>query len=158
RTAKSFCSSTVRDYTLRMSLLDSLFRSPAVDDILSDKSFVQAMLDFEASLAQAQLRLGLIPATASAAIASKCRAELFNLGAIGEFAAAAGNLAIPLVKQLTALVAQRDKEAARFVHWGATSQDVIDTARVLQLRQALDLISRDLDGLVEPLGRMAQKH
>jgi len=141
-----------------MSLLDSLFRSPAVDDILSDKSFVQAMLDFEASLAQAESRLGLIPSTASAAIASKCRAELFDLGAIGEFAAVAGNLAIPLVKQLTALVAQRDKEAARFVHWGATSQDVIDTARVLQLRQALDLISRDLDGLVEPLGRMAQKY
>jgi 3-carboxy-cis,cis-muconate cycloisomerase len=141
-----------------MSLLDSLFRSPAVDDILSDKSFIQAMLDFEASLAQAESRLGLIPSAAAAAIASKCRAELFDLGAIGESAASAGTLAIPLVKQLTALVTQRDKEAARFVHWGATSQDVMDTARVLQLRQALDLIARDLDGMVEPLSRMAQKH
>ena len=141
-----------------MSLLDSLFRSAAIDDILSDKSFIQAMLDFEASLAQAQSRLGMIPSSASAAIGSKCRAELFDLGALGECAAAVGNLAIPLVKQLTALVGQRDKEAARFVHWGATSQDVIDTARVLQLRQALDLVARDLDGLVEPLGRMAQKH
>ena len=141
-----------------MSLLDALFRSPAVDDILSDKSSIQAMLDFEAALARAEARLGVISSGASGAIESKCRAELFDLGALGESAAAAGNLAIPLIKQLTALVAQRDKDSARFVHWGATSQDVIDTARVLQLRQALDLIARDLDGLVEPLGRMAQKH
>jgi 3-carboxy-cis,cis-muconate cycloisomerase len=141
-----------------MSLLDSLFRSPAVDDILSDKSYIQAMLDFEASLARAESRVGIVSSAAAAAIGSKCRAELFDLGAIGESAAIAGNLAIPLVKQLTALVAQREPEAARYVHWGATSQDVIDTARVLQLRQALDLIARDLDGLVEPLGRMAQKH
>jgi 3-carboxy-cis,cis-muconate cycloisomerase len=141
-----------------MSLLDALFRSPAVDDILSDKSFIQGMLDFESSLARAEARVGMIDSSSAAAISSKCRTELFDLAAIGEAASVSGNLAIPLVKQLTALVAQRDPVAGRFVHWGATSQDAIDTARVLQLRQALDLIARDLDGLVEPLGRMAQKH
>ena len=141
-----------------MSLLDPLFRSPAVADILSDKSCIQAMLDFEGALARAESRAGVISSGAAGAIESKCRAELFDLGAIGESAAVAGNLAIPMIKQLTALVAQRDKDAARYVHWGATSQDAIDTGRVLQLRQALDLIARDLDGLVEPLGRLAQKH
>ena len=141
-----------------MNLLDPLFRSPAVDDILSDKSFIQGMLDFESSLARAESRVNMIDSASAAAISSKCRTELFDLAAIGESAAASGNLAIPLIKQLTALVAQRDPVAARFVHWGATSQDVIDTARVLQLRLALDLIARDLDGLVEPLGRLAQKH
>ena len=141
-----------------MNLLDPLFRSPAVDDILSDKSFIQGMLDFESSLARAESRVNMIDSDSAAAISSKCRTELFDLAAIGESAAASGNLAIPLIKQLTALVAQRDPVAARFVHWGATSQDVIDTARVLQLRLALDLIARDLDGLVEPLGRLAQKH
>src|SRR5437879_11307451 len=116
------------------------------------------MLYFESSLARAEARVAIIGSEAAAAISSKCRTELFDLAAIGESAAASGNLAIPMIKQLTALVAQRDKDAARFVHWGATSQDVIDTARILQLRQALDLIARDLDGLVEQLGRMAQKH
>jgi len=141
-----------------MSLLDPLFRSPAVEDILSDKSFIQGMLDFESSLARAEARVGMIDSASAAAISSKCRMEMFDLGAIGEASAASGNLAIPLIKQLTALVAQRDPVAARFVHWGATSQDAIDTARVLQLRLALDLIARDLDGLVEPLGRLAQTH
>lgn len=141
-----------------MSLLDALFRSPAVEDILSDKTSIQAMLDFEAALARAEARTGVIPSSAAGAIESKCRAELFDLGAIRESAATAGNVAIPLIRQLTALVAQRDTEAARYVHWGATSQDAIDTGRILQLRQALDLIARDLDGLVEPLGRLAQKH
>src|SRR5437660_9306318 len=117
-----------------MSLLDPLFRSPAVDDILSDKSFIQWMLDFESSLARAEARVGIIGSEAAAAISSKCPTELFDLAAIGESAAASGNLAIPMVKQLTAVVAQRDKDAARFVHWRATSQDVIDTARILQLR------------------------
>ncbi|HET9993929.1 MAG TPA: 3-carboxy-cis,cis-muconate cycloisomerase [Candidatus Acidoferrum sp.] len=141
-----------------MNLLDPLFRSPAVDAVFSDRSTLQGMLDFEASLAKAESRLGIIPAVAAAAIATKCRAELFDTAALSQAAARAGNLAIPLVKNLTALVAKRDKQAARFVHWGATSQDAIDTGRVLQLRQAIVLIARDLDSMVQPLGALAQKH
>jgi adenylosuccinate lyase len=60
------------------------------------------------------------------------------------------NLAIPLIKQLTELVAKKDRDAANFVDWGASSQDIIDTCRVLQLRQALDLIARDLESIAEP--------
>jgi 3-carboxy-cis,cis-muconate cycloisomerase len=146
------------DYTHRMNLLDPLFRSPAVDAVFSDRSTLQGMLDFEASLAKAESRLGIIPAAAAAAIATKCRAELFDTAALSQAAARAGNLAIPLVKNLTALVAKRDKQAARFVHWGATSQDAIDTGRILQVRQAILLIARDLDSMVQPLGALAQKH
>jgi 3-carboxy-cis,cis-muconate cycloisomerase len=141
-----------------MNLLDPLFRSPAVDNLFTDRATLQGMLDFEAALARAEARMGVIPAAASAAIGTKCRAELFDVASLAQAAARAGNVAIPLVKQLTALVAKKDKHAAHFVHWGATSQDAIDTGRVLQLRQALDLIARDLDSLAQPLGALAQKH
>ena len=70
----------------------------------------------------------------------------------------AGNIAIPLIKALTALVAQSDKDAARYVHWGATSQDAIDTGCVLQLRQALKIIASDLDRLADGLAELATKH
>ena len=92
------------------------------------------MLDFEAALARAQARAGLLSGAAAAAIAEQCRAERFDIDALAAAAAQAGNPAIPLVRALTALVAANDAEAARFVHWGATSQDAMDTGLVLQLR------------------------
>jgi 3-carboxy-cis,cis-muconate cycloisomerase len=141
-----------------MNLLDPLFRSPAVDNLFTDRAALQGMLDFEVALARAEARVGVIPASAAAAIASKCRAELFDTASLAQAAARSGNIAIPLVKHLTALVTKKDKQAAHFVHWGATSQDVIDTGRILQLRSALDLIARDLDSLAQPLGALAQKH
>lgn len=150
---------TVRsDYTQRMNLLDPLFRSPAIGAVFSDRATLQGMLDFEAALARAEARIGIIPRAAASAIATKCRAELFDATALSEAAARAGNLAIPLVKHLTTLVAKKDKHAAHFVHWGATSQDAIDTGRILQLRQAMELIARDLDSMAQPLGALAQKH
>ena len=116
------------------------------------------MLDFEGALARAEARVGIIPQTAASAITAKCRAELFDCAALSQAGARAGNLAIPLVKHLTALVAEENKSASRFVHWGATSQDVIDTGCVLQLRQGLQLIARDLDGLAQSFAALAQKH
>jgi 3-carboxy-cis,cis-muconate cycloisomerase len=141
-----------------MNLLDPLFRSPAVDSLFTDRATLQSLLDFESALARAEARVGVIPASAAAAIATKCRAELFDPNSLAQATAQSGNIAIPLVKQLTALVARKDKQAAHFVHWGATSQDAIDTGRILQLRQALDLIARDLDSLAHPFGALAQKH
>src|SRR5260370_32033358 len=155
---KPFSLSAMSDYTHRMNPLDPLFRAPAVDTLFTDRGTLQGMLDFEVALARAEARIGVIPAAAAAAIAAKCRAELFDTSALAQAAARAGNIAIPLVKHLTALVTKKDKQAAGFVHWGATSQDVIDTGRILQVRQALDLIARDLDSLAEPLGALAQKH
>lgn len=141
-----------------MNLLDPLFRSQAVERVFSNRATLQSMLDFEASLARAEARAGFIPASAAPAIESKCRAELYDLTVLARAAASAGNLAIPLVKQLTLLVAQKEKDSARYVHWGATSQDVIDTGRVLQLRSALALISAELEHLATVLGVMAHKH
>ncbi|MFZ0737469.1 MAG: 3-carboxy-cis,cis-muconate cycloisomerase [Candidatus Acidiferrales bacterium] len=141
-----------------MTLLGPLFRWEAVDDLFSDRARVQGMLDFEAALARADARAGVIPANAAAAIAAKCRTELFDMNALARATAIAGNPAIPLVKELTKLVAKDDKEAARFVHWGATSQDAIDTGFALQLRSALEHIEAELEKFSNALAQLASKH
>ncbi len=141
-----------------MSLLTPLFRWEAVEELFSDRARLQGMLDFEAALARAEARAGVIPAAAAPAIAAKCRAELFDIGAIARATALAGNPAIPLVKQLTSLVGKDDKEAMRFVHWGATSQDAIDTGFVLQLRAALREMESELERFSGTLAQLAGKH
>ena len=141
-----------------MALLDPLFGSAAMDEVFSDNARLQYMLDFEAALADAEAKCGLIPAPAAAVIASKCRSTLFDIEALAADTALSLNPAIPLVKQLTALVANADAEAARFVHLGATSQDVNDTGLVLQMRQAFVLLDADLNSLCASFTRMAQKY
>jgi len=141
-----------------MSLLEPLFRWKAVEELFSDRARLQGMLDFEAALARAEVRAGVIPTPAAPAIAAKCRAELFDTEALARAAALAGNPAIPLVKQLTALVGAADKEAQRFVHWGATSQDAIDTGFVLQMREALQHIEAEVERLAGALAQLADKH
>jgi len=141
-----------------MKLFDPLFRSPAVAQLFSDKTCLQSMLDFEAALARAEATAGVIPSSAAISIAAKCRAELFHQENLAEAAALAGNLAIPLVKQLKQLVAADDKDAANFVHWGATSQDAIDTGLVLQVREAFKLISVDVSRLTDCLAKLADEH
>ena len=126
--------------------------------VFSDHAAVQRMLDFEAALARAESAHGVIPATAVAAIVAACDAARLDLPALAQSAAAAGNLAIPLVKQLTAAVLRDDAEAGKYVHWGATSQDAIDTGLVLQLRDALDLIDADLASLADALAQLAHRH
>jgi 3-carboxy-cis,cis-muconate cycloisomerase len=141
-----------------MSLLDPLFRYDALDRLFSDEARLQGMLDFEAALARAEAASGIVPAFQAQIIAGKCRAENFDLSSIAKDAALSGNLAIPLVKKLTELVAHEDKDAARFVHWGTTSQDVIDTGCILQVRGAIDLYDQDLARLSDTLVTLAETH
>ncbi|MGZ3664078.1 MAG: 3-carboxy-cis,cis-muconate cycloisomerase [Ktedonobacterales bacterium] len=139
-------------------LLDSLFSTENMRETFSDQSRLQGMLTFEAALARAEARLGIIPERAAEAIAQQCHAQAFDLDALASEAARAGNLAIPLVHALTEHVARNDVEASQFVHWGATSQDVLDTGLVLQMRDGLDLIEADLARLVEAFARLARTH
>jgi 3-carboxy-cis,cis-muconate cycloisomerase len=141
-----------------MNLLDELFRSDELERVFSDTEYLQSLLHFEAALARAEFRAGVIPESAARTIATRCQADLFDQKAIAAGAALAGNLAIPVIKQLTELVAEQDKEAAHFVHWGATSQDAIDTAMILQLRRAFEFIDRDLCTIIETLGALAETH
>jgi 3-carboxy-cis,cis-muconate cycloisomerase len=141
-----------------MALLDPLFGSAAMSEVFSDAARLQHMLDFEAALARAEARCGVIPDAAAQAIASKCKSDLIDAHALATATALSLNPAIPLVKQLTALVAKDAPEAARFVHWGATSQDANDTGLVLQIRQALDILEADLAMLCTGLTQLAQQH
>ncbi|WP_052283377.1 3-carboxy-cis,cis-muconate cycloisomerase [Kluyvera genomosp. 1] len=141
-----------------MSLLTPLLRTRALTDFFSDEQTVQGMLDFEAALAMAQAQCGVIPASAMHPIVAACRAENLDFPALAHDAANAGNLAIPLVKQLTQRVKAGDAEASRYVHWGATSQDAIDTGRVLQLRQALDETDKRLQRVMQVLAEQVEHH
>ena len=126
--------------------------------IVDDRARLQRMLDFELALARAQASIGIIPALAVDAIAPACQADRYDIAALAEAAAPAGNIAIALVNALTAEVAKADDEAAGFVHWGATSQDVIDTALVLELRAAIDALLADLDRAIEGFATLSGRH
>jgi 3-carboxy-cis,cis-muconate cycloisomerase len=135
-----------------------MLSSAAMRAVCDDRETLQHMLDFEAALARAAAATGMIPASAAEPIAKACKADGFDLADLAEAATRSGNLAIPLVKALTAKVAQYDPEAARYVHWGATSQDVIDTAAMLGLRAGIDVLIGDIDRAVAGFAKLARQH
>jgi 3-carboxy-cis,cis-muconate cycloisomerase len=138
------------------ALLGPLFASEAMTAVFSDHGRLQGMLDFEAALAQAEAEAGLIPTAAAAPIAAAAQAERFDVAALARQTAESGIPSIPLIKQLTALVAAKDPAAARFVHWGATSQDVMDTGLVLQIGKGLAALKPELERLSAALAGLAE--
>ena len=143
---------------LPSSLLGPLFSSANMRAILADTARLQRLLDVEHALARAQAQLGIIPKAAAKPIGDCCHAGNFDIAALGEAAIASGNLAIPLVKALTEAVKKRNMDAAGYVHWGATSQDIIDTALVLDLRAAIDALLKDLDRAISAFSKIAKTH
>lgn len=143
---------------MSLPLFDTFLSSAAMADAFGDARIVQAMLDFEAALAQAQADEGLIPAASVPAIAAACRAEHYDLVTLGEASRTAGSLAIPLVQALKRTVAATDPHAAQHVHWGSTSQDVIDTGMVLATRAALAVLDATLATTVPALLALARQH
>ncbi|WP_310607665.1 3-carboxy-cis,cis-muconate cycloisomerase [Buttiauxella brennerae] len=141
-----------------MTLFTPMLRHSPLTEIFSDERTLQGMLDFEAALAVACAQCGVIPESAVNAISGQCQATKLDAEALARAAANAGNLAIPLVKQLTANVKQQDEQSARYVHWGATSQDVIDTGLILQLREAFTASEALLEQLISALTVQIQQH
>ena len=139
-------------------LLAPMLSSAAMRAVCDDVAYLQRMLDFEAALARAEAATGVIPASAADPIAGACKASSFDLAALAEAATRSGVLTIPLVKALTAGVAKADAEAARYVHWGATSQDVVDTATVLTLRAGIDALLADIDRAIAGFAKLAGAH
>jgi 3-carboxy-cis,cis-muconate cycloisomerase len=137
-------------------LFDSLFTTEPMRATFSDARRIQGMLNFEAALARAEARVGMIPPEAAEAIAARCQVERFDLSEIARATAKAGNPAIPLIAVLTEQVASENAEAARYVHWGATSQDAMDTGLMLQLRDALDTLDGDLARLARACATLAE--
>jgi 3-carboxy-cis,cis-muconate cycloisomerase len=141
-----------------MRLIESLATTEPVGEIFSDRSVLQAMLDFEAALALAEAEKEIIPRRAAHVIAQSAQASYFDPVALAFAAARSGTPAIPLLKALTEFVRSKDPAAANFVHWGATSQDVCDTALVLLLQKARPLLQSDLQRLQQALLGLAKQH
>ena len=135
-----------------------MLSSAAMRALCDDTTYLQFMLDVEAALAQAEADTCIIPTDAAEPIAAACRASLYDIGALADAATRAGNLAIPLVKALTAEVAKANPEAARYVHWGATSQDIIDSATMLTLSAAIDALLTDCDRAIAGFAALAEQN
>lgn len=132
-----------------------LFSTLQMSAAFSSEAHVRGLLAFEAALARAEARAGIIPREAADGIVASCSVELFDVAAIYHETASAGTPAIPLVRMLTAHV---EGEARKYVHWGATSQDAIDTALMLQIRDGLDLLIEGLLDICASCAILAEQH
>lgn len=133
-------------------LLAPIFGSDSMRAVFDDAARIRAMLTFEAALAGAEADAGVIPEDAAALIAAACETFRPNIRELGHAAREQSAPSIPFVKALTA---HCPEEARGWVHWGATSQDVIDTALVLQMREGCALIEADIDALGDLLAALA---
>ncbi len=145
---------------MAFSLLDSqlfstLFNHAEVAEQFSDAHFVQYMVDVEAALAIVQGELGIIPQEAAAQIVAGTAVFTPDFDQLRRGLEKAGVPVSELVRQLRAQVGQ---DAADYVHWGATTQDIVDTARVLQIRAVLALLEPALEDVIDNLARLADQH
>jgi len=149
----------LRKTALAARLIESLAATEPLAEVFSDVSVLQAMLDFESALARAEARVGIVPKSAADRItAAAAHANEFDIHALSVGMFRAGTPGIPVVKALIEKVRARDPEAAGWVHWGATSQDVADTALVLLLKRAQTILGGDLERLKKALITLSQQH
>lgn len=139
-------------------LIDCLATTDALADIFSDASVLRAMLDFEAALARVEAQAGIIPPRAADIIAKAARADDFDPLAIARAARQSATPSIPLVEALTRRVSAIDEPSSGFVHWGATSQDVADSAMLMLLTRAHEVLKKDHVRLVRALRSLSNNH
>jgi 3-carboxy-cis,cis-muconate cycloisomerase len=137
------------------AILGGLFGSDATRRLFSDETRLQKMLDVEAALARVEARLGIVPKEEAEAIARAAKVENLSFDELGASTRNVGYPVVALVKQLGKAAGG---DAARYVHWGATTQDILDTALVLQIRDGLVLIRADIVRVARALVDRAQKH
>ncbi|MEJ8810255.1 lyase family protein [Variovorax ureilyticus] len=141
-----------------MSVFEGFLSTSETLAAFSEHHFVDAMLRFEAALARAQAQVGLIPESAAQSIVGSCKVELFDVAKIVRDSGRAGSVALPLVKSLKEAVGLFNADAVAYVHFGSTSQDVIDTAMALVTREAVSLVQADLAKAAQALLRHAEIH
>jgi 3-carboxy-cis,cis-muconate cycloisomerase len=142
------------------TILDSavfrdIFTTQAMRNVFSDENRVQKYLDFEAALARAQGRLGIIPQQAAEEIVRHCDAKLIDMATLKEATERIGYPVLPVVQQLVKLC---NDGLGEWSHWGATTQDVTDTATILQVREALAILEQDIDAIADALAALAKKY
>lgn len=141
-----------------MSLYTQLFYSKEIDTLFSDAESITQMLRVEATLAEAQANKGLFSKAVAKTIKASCTVSEIDIEKLKTELSLGGNAAIPLVKQLTQIMKSKDANAAKFIHLGATSQDVVDTAMVLQIQEYIIWLNKKINVLEELLVSLTQKH
>ncbi len=137
------------------TVFGALYGTDAMRAVFAERTYLQRMLDVEAALARAQARLGIVPADAAATITAAADAARLDLPALAAATRNTGYPVVGLVRQLSALAGE---QAGRWTHWGATTQDIMDTATVLQMREGLDLIEAELRALCTALAARTAEH
>ncbi len=137
------------------AVLGALYGTDAMRAVMGERALLVHMLEAEAALARAQARLGIVPAEAAAAITAAAEVDRLDLAALRTATRNTGYPVVGLVRQLERLAGEG---AARWVHWGATTQDILDTALVLQLREGFALVRAELAAVCAALARLAREH
>lgn len=140
------------------SLADVYLCNNELANCFDARATLARMLEFEAALAHAQAQLGMIPAPAAQHIAAACVVDGFDVEALKRDTSASSSAALPVVDALTALVAARNQEAALYVHWGSSTQDVMDSALMLQARSGLDQLLLRLAHITTTLAELTRTH
>jgi 3-carboxy-cis,cis-muconate cycloisomerase len=140
--------------SLDCALLGDFFGTQAMRELFDSRALLQSWLEVEAVLAEAEAECGLIPAAAAAAIRAAADARDYDLGELGTEILQTQHPLVPIVRALTAAAG----DAGRYVHYGATTQDIMDTACVLQVRDGLALLTEDLDDIRNGLASVARDH
>jgi 3-carboxy-cis,cis-muconate cycloisomerase len=140
------------------NLYGRIFYSQKISGLFTDEAMVSSMLKVEAAIARAQADCDIIPRPAATVIGNNCTVEKIDLNLLIEAAPLGGNVIIPLVNQLTGQVAKESADAARYVHFGLTSQDIADTSLMIRLKEATVIIEKDLRLLMEHLVLLTKKH
>ncbi len=146
----TYASSTVLDSIL----FRDAFGTAAMREVFSDRRLISRYIEVEVALARAEARCGVIPADAAEVIARESKLERIDFDHMRHETDIVGYPILPLVHQLVEMCG----EAGRYVHWGATTQDIMDTANVLQVRDALDIVEADIRALRGILADLAKKH
>src|SRR5215469_8793210 len=132
-----------------------IFSTEPMRQVFSDGNRIQKYLDFEAGLARAQARLGIIPQNACDEILKHCDVSQYDIAKIKTQTERIGYPVLPVVQQLVALC--RDG-LGEWCHWGATTQDITDSATIMQIREALAIVEREIGAISDALAAMAKKH
>ena len=140
---------------LDSEIFGPLFNDPEIAGLFDDAALLRAMLEVEGGLARVEASLGIIPASAGERISAICRTVVLDPQQIGQGTWRDG---VPVISLLKALREAVGEEAAPYVHWGATTQDIVDTANVLQIRSVIQILQQRLAALMGRLADLADRH
>ncbi|MFX0556571.1 3-carboxy-cis,cis-muconate cycloisomerase [Maribacter sp. CXY002] len=141
-----------------MSLYSETFYADAINRLFSERETIGYMLKVEAALAEAQASLGIIPKEAAMVISASCNVDFIDVNKLKTDIVLGGNAAIPLVQQLTKIIKNTDFEASKYVHFGATSQDIIDTANILAIKEYITWTEEKILLLEKVLVQITNQH